>query len=118
MVLERDNHTCQYCGLSPKDGIKLEIDHKIPRSKGGIDIIDNLITSCFDCNRGKRDFLNYTKLKLEDYTPEIAHNVLPIIEEKMFKNLDKTKIGTKEYREEEKKILRTNSKYIVKMFNL
>jgi len=83
MVLERDNHTCQYCGLTPKDGVKLEIDHKIPRSKGGMDIMDNLVTSCFECNRGKRDYLNLTKIKLEDITQEIAYQIFPIIKEKL-----------------------------------
>lgn len=31
----------------------LEIDHIIPKSKCGDDNINNLVTSCFDCNRGK-----------------------------------------------------------------
>jgi hypothetical protein len=32
----------------------LEVDHIHPVSKGGTDDSMNLITSCFDCNRGKR----------------------------------------------------------------
>lgn len=55
-VLSRDNYTCQYCGKKAPD-ISLEIDHKVPVSKGGDNTIDNLTTSCFDCNRGKRDRL-------------------------------------------------------------
>ena len=31
----------------------MEVDHISPVSKGGDNDIDNLITSCFDCNRGK-----------------------------------------------------------------
>lgn len=31
----------------------LEVDHIIPKSKGGKETINNLITACFDCNRGK-----------------------------------------------------------------
>ena len=54
-VLERDNYTCQICGRSIEDGVKLEIDHVIPKSKGGTYKMDNLQTLCFDCNRGKRD---------------------------------------------------------------
>lgn len=51
-VFKRDNFTCQYCGKqSPQ--IVLEIDHIIPRSEGGGDSLENLITSCFECNRGK-----------------------------------------------------------------
>lgn len=51
-VFNRDNHTCQYCGKKAP-GVVLEIDHKIPVSKGGDNSMNNLVTSCFDCNRGK-----------------------------------------------------------------
>jgi len=51
-VFKRDSFTCQYCGKSAPN-IVLEIDHIIPVSKGGDNKILNLITSCFDCNRGK-----------------------------------------------------------------
>ena len=51
-VFKRDNFTCQYCGAKAPDRI-LEIDHITAVSKGGKDDIMNLITSCFDCNRGK-----------------------------------------------------------------
>lgn len=54
-VLVRDNSTCKICGNSPaKDNsCKLEIDHIIPRSKGGLTEVNNLQTLCKDCNRGK-----------------------------------------------------------------
>lgn len=51
-VFKRDSFCCQYCGNHPPS-VVLEVDHIIPASKGGNDSIDNLITSCFDCNRGK-----------------------------------------------------------------
>lgn len=54
-VFRRDNFTCQYCGRTVKDKIKLHIDHIIPKSKGGNLSMGNLITACFDCNEGKRD---------------------------------------------------------------
>ena len=51
-VLKRDKYVCQYCGAcGPK--VEVEVDHKIPVSRGGTDDIDNLITACFKCNRGK-----------------------------------------------------------------
>jgi hypothetical protein len=53
-VFKRDNFCCMYCGRIPP-AVVLEIDHVEPRSKGGSDDIDNLLTSCKDCNRGKRD---------------------------------------------------------------
>lgn len=45
-VLHRDSHTCQYCGY--KDD--LTIDHVIPRSRGGADEWENVITACVRCN--------------------------------------------------------------------
>lgn len=51
-ILNRDNFTCRYCGKKAHDS-EIEVDHIIPRSKGGCDSEDNLITSCFSCNRGK-----------------------------------------------------------------
>jgi hypothetical protein len=52
-VFKRDGFTCAYCGKNPPD-IVLEIDHIEPRAKGGGDGMENLVTSCFDCNRGKK----------------------------------------------------------------
>lgn len=51
-VFKRDSFTCQYCGRSAPD-VVLECDHIIPLADGGDNEIENLITSCFDCNRGK-----------------------------------------------------------------
>lgn len=51
-VFKRDLFKCQYCGNTPPS-IILEVDHIIPVSKKGTNDIDNLTTSCFDCNRGK-----------------------------------------------------------------
>lgn len=53
-VFARDSFTCQYCGRRPPD-VVLELDHIHPVSKGGDNHEINLITSCFPCNRGKRD---------------------------------------------------------------
>ena len=53
-VFKRDKFTCQYCGKRPPD-VVLEIDHIVPKAKGGEDNSGNLTTACFDCNRGKSD---------------------------------------------------------------
>lgn len=57
MILRRDGFKCQYCGRSAKQEAILHIDHIVPRSKGGAFTFDNLITSCLECNLGKRDVL-------------------------------------------------------------
>lgn len=51
-VFKRDAFACSYCGRTPPEVI-LEVDHIHPKSDGGSDEMDNLQTSCFDCNRGK-----------------------------------------------------------------
>lgn len=53
-VFKRDGFQCVYCGKTPPE-ITLEIDHIEPVSKGGDNDINNLVSSCFDCNRGKRN---------------------------------------------------------------
>lgn len=46
-ILERDRHTCQYCRYK---GEQLTLDHVIPRSRGGGDTWENLVTACVRCN--------------------------------------------------------------------
>lgn len=61
-VLVRDGFTCRYCGRMAPD-VVLEVDHVVPRSVGGSDDEDNLVTACYDCNQGKG-----------------AHNVSPVFD--------------------------------------
>ena len=46
-VLQRDLHTCQYCGYR---GDQLSVDHVRPRSRGGQHTWDNVVTACIRCN--------------------------------------------------------------------
>jgi 5-methylcytosine-specific restriction endonuclease McrA len=48
-VLRRDRNRCQYCG----SGEKLTLDHVLPRSRGGRDSWENLVTACMPCNNRK-----------------------------------------------------------------
>jgi len=54
-VFKRDNFTCVYCGRSPINdkSVRLHVDHIIPKRSNGQDTIDNLCTSCEECNEGK-----------------------------------------------------------------
>jgi 5-methylcytosine-specific restriction endonuclease McrA len=52
--LARDRWTCCSCGRSTREhGVLLEVDHIVPRSKGGSDDPKNLQTLCKKCNIGK-----------------------------------------------------------------
>ena len=53
-VFKRDSFTCQYCGRKAPD-VVLNVDHITPVAEGGTNDLLNLITSCFECNNGKRD---------------------------------------------------------------
>ena len=51
-VMRRDGYKCVYCGTQGEDA-NLEIDHRIPHSKGGNNHISNLYTACQPCNHKK-----------------------------------------------------------------
>ena len=51
-ILKRDNSTCRYCGAKAP-GVELQVDHVHPVSRGGKNELENLVTSCRDCNAGK-----------------------------------------------------------------
>lgn len=51
-VFRRDSSTCQYCG---RVGGDLTLDHVLPRSRGGRNSWENIVTACRECNARKRD---------------------------------------------------------------
>lgn len=53
-VLKRAKGRCEACGVSAEERA-LEVDHIIPRNKGGSDDQSNLQALCFKCNAQKRD---------------------------------------------------------------
>ena len=54
-VFRRDNYACVICGKSPAAhrGVTLNLDHKVPFSKGGGNSTENLRTLCNKCNLGR-----------------------------------------------------------------
>ncbi len=53
-VLKRAHFRCELCGISA-DQKALEVDHILPRNKGGGDEAINLQALCYSCNAMKRD---------------------------------------------------------------
>ena len=51
-IFERDQNTCQYCGQT-FDRKDLNLDHVIPRDRGGQTTWENIVCSCIECNTKK-----------------------------------------------------------------
>ena len=65
-VLWKFNHQCVYCGTKEA---KFELDHVIPKSRGGSDRVSNLVLACRSCNQAKDD------LSLEEFCPDRAEEI-------------------------------------------
>ena len=51
-IYMRDGNTCQYCHKKlPRT--ELNLDHVVPRSRGGMSTWENVVCSCHSCNRRK-----------------------------------------------------------------
>ncbi len=55
-VFLRDKHTCQYCRGAFSEN-QLNLDHVLPRDRGGKMTWDNIVTSCVPCNTKKANRL-------------------------------------------------------------
>ena len=55
-VFLRDKFTCQYCARTLPE-TQLNLDHVMPRDKGGRTTWENIVTSCFRCNTRKANKL-------------------------------------------------------------
>jgi 5-methylcytosine-specific restriction endonuclease McrA len=51
-IFERDKNTCQYCGKT-FDRRDLNLDHVVPRDRGGPTTWENIVCSCIRCNTRK-----------------------------------------------------------------
>lgn len=49
-VMIRDGMACAYCGVK---GVRLTIDHIVPKAKGGKSTFENTVASCKPCNNKK-----------------------------------------------------------------
>ncbi len=66
-IFVRDEHRCQYCGAAAEN-----IDHVVPRSRGGEHVWENVVASCRTCNAQKEDRLlaeTHLKLRRPPYAP-------------------------------------------------
>ena len=47
------DNACAYCGFKPADPSELEVEHVVPVSKGGPNLLSNIVPACNCCNRSK-----------------------------------------------------------------
>ena len=55
-IFERDHNTCQYCNKQ-MDRRDLNLDHVMPRDRGGPTTWENIVCSCIKCNSRKANRL-------------------------------------------------------------
>lgn len=69
-LLEKWRRRCAYCGA---ENVPLEVDHIVPRSRGGSDRVSNLTLACHTCNqkKGNRPIKEFLRRK-----PEVLRKVL------------------------------------------
>jgi hypothetical protein len=75
IVLKRDNNKCYYCGRYGDT-----IDHIIPISEGGLDILENLVCSCKRCNNFKGNDKDLSLVKIVGDLLTDSHKELKIKE--------------------------------------
>lgn len=59
---EEQGRCCKYC-FAPLEFKQTTADHKVPRSKGGMNLRENIICACAPCNmaKGSWNILSFTK---------------------------------------------------------
>lgn len=53
-LFKRDANTCQYCG-DALPSAQLQVEHVLPKSRGGPTTWENVVAACNDCNSVKAD---------------------------------------------------------------
>ena len=83
-LLEKFGRKCCYCG---KENIPLEIEHIIPKSRGGTNRIDNLCLACHECNQKKGN------MTAEEFGyPDIQKQVKPTLKDASVINYTRWKV--------------------------
>jgi hypothetical protein len=72
-VLKRDGYICAYCGQDAT-----EVDHVIPRARGGGHDLDNLVACCKPCNSRKGAIEEGVFLTQQLTPPVFSSNIYPM----------------------------------------
>ena len=92
-IKKRDGYKCVICGLGPENGVELQVDHILPKDKGGRATIDNGQTLCAKHNFIKKNYgqtemskklfvnmYNIAKRNCDERTKEFASAILEVYE--------------------------------------
>ena len=92
-IKKRDGYKCVICGLGPENGVELQVDHILPKDKGGRATIDNGQTLCAKHNFIKKNYgqtemskklfvnmYNIAKRNGDERTKEFASAILEVYE--------------------------------------
>jgi len=96
-TLKTYKYACFYCGTKLED-YNRDVDHLIPKSKGGIKSNDNKVFSCVRCNRLKADmipqeFIKFLEsaIRLEKMDTVVKVGYLQKVKQKVQKMIDNKK---------------------------
>ena len=76
-LLEKWNRTCAYCGAQDTP---LEVEHIVPKSRGGSNRVSNLTLACVPCNQAKsnQDIQDFLAEKPNVLKRILAHALAPL----------------------------------------
>lgn len=85
-LLKKFNRACTYCGVT---NVPLEVEHIIPKSRGGTNRISNLTLSCTDCNTRRKG----TKTANEFGYPHLHNQLQSPLKDTAVVNATNNRIG-------------------------
>ena len=88
-LLEKWKRTCAYCG---KTDVPLEIEHIVPKSRGGSNRVSNLTIACHECNQAKNNLtaeeFGYPGIQAKAKKPLQSAAFMNIVKKKLVEILD------------------------------
>jgi 5-methylcytosine-specific restriction endonuclease McrA len=78
-VMVRDHFKCAYCG---KEGVRLTIDHIVPKARGGKSTFENCVASCKPCNT-KKGHKSCAEARMYPSTRAIQPTIMQFLQMKM-----------------------------------
>ena len=88
-LLEKWKRTCAYCG---KTDVPLEIEHIVPKSRGGSNRVSNLTIACHECNQAKNNLtaeeFGYPDIQAKAKKPLQSAAFMNIVKKKLVELLD------------------------------